>query len=163
MRRGLVLAGIALIATAAALTFGQRDSADFALSVEVQTYDGSPATLAGFTGRPLVVNFWASWCPSCVAELTSAFVPAQNARGDQVDFIGVNLRDEMTSASALVAETGVQFELLVDTTGELYAALGGIAMPFTVLIDADGNVVDRHNGPLSERILLDKIDTHLLP
>ncbi|MCH7844775.1 MAG: TlpA family protein disulfide reductase [Acidobacteria bacterium] len=77
-------------------------------------FDGTEATFADYLGTPLVVNFWASWCPSCVAELSAAIRPAQDRFGDQVGFIGVNLQDDRDRALALIEETGVQFDLVED-------------------------------------------------
>ncbi|HZJ49168.1 MAG TPA: hypothetical protein VFD97_09085, partial [Acidimicrobiia bacterium] len=55
-------------------------------------------------------------------------------------------------------DTGVLFDLAEDTQGDLYVDLGGIGMPFTVFIDASGNIVEKHNGPLNEQQLLDMIE-----
>jgi cytochrome c biogenesis protein CcdA/thiol-disulfide isomerase/thioredoxin len=123
----------------------------------VTTFDGAQVSLADYGGRPTVVNFWASWCPSCVAELSAAIVPAQERFGDRVDFVGVNLQDEQDEALDLVADTGVQFDLVEDVDGELYREFGAIAMPFTAFISADGEVVADHNGALSESALTERI------
>ena len=123
---------------------------------------GTAATLADYAGRPVVVNFWASWCPSCVAEMSAAFVPVQESLGAEVDFLGLNLQDDRTDALRLVDETGVLFDLAEDRRGDLYSALGGLGMPFTVFIDANGTVVHDHNGPVTEGQLADLIAEHLL-
>ena len=125
---------------------------------EFAMFDGSTATLADYEGKPLVVNFWASWCPSCVAEMAAAFKPAQESLGDAVAFLGLNIQDDRADAVRLVEETGVLFDLGDDPLGDLYLEFGGIGMPFTVFINADGQVVEQHNGPLTEAHLLDMID-----
>jgi len=125
-------------------------------------FDGSAASFADYKGTPLVVNFWASWCPSCVAEMSAAFLPAQQRLGDQVAFVGLNIQDERDKAEELAAETGVLFDLAEDADGALYVDLGGLGMPFTVFINADGDVVDEHNGPLTEGQLVEKIEEVLL-
>ncbi len=125
---------------------------------EFQMFDGSSATFAEYGGRPLVVNFWASWCPSCVAEMAAAFKPVQENVGDEVAFLGLNIQDDRDDALRLVEETGVLFDLGDDPLGDLYLEFGGIGMPFTVFIDADGRVVGQHNGPLTETQLLDMIE-----
>ena len=125
-------------------------------SLAFPLFDGSTATFAAYEGTPLVVNFWASWCPSCVAELSAAIRPVQQYAGDYVGFLGVNLQDSRTEALRLIDETGVQFDLAEDD-GALYQELQGIGMPFTVFISAAGEVVDKHNGPLTRGQLEDKI------
>lgn len=131
-------------------------------AIAFELFDGSPATLADYRGRPLVVNFWASWCPSCVAEMSAAFRPVQQSLDDRVTFLGMNLQDDRTKAIRLVEETGVLFDLAEDPRGDLYAALGGLGMPFTVFIDPNGSVVHAHNGPVTEQQLTDLITEHLL-
>ncbi|MEA2057368.1 MAG: DUF3179 domain-containing (seleno)protein, partial [Actinomycetota bacterium] len=125
-------------------------------------FDGTEATFADYRGTPLVVNFWASWCPSCVAELSAAIRPAQERFGAEVGFIGVNLQDDRASAVELIEETGVQFDLVEDPDGTLYTRFDAIGMPFTAFIAADGSIVDTHNGPLTEDQLADKITEFLL-
>jgi thiol-disulfide isomerase/thioredoxin len=125
---------------------------------EFAMFDGSSATFADYRGRPLVVNFWASWCPSCVAEMAAAFKPAQQSLGDEVAFLGLNIQDDRDDALRLVEETGVLFDLGDDPLGDLYLEFGGIGMPFTIFIDAGGFIVEQHNGPLTETQLLDIIE-----
>ncbi len=125
---------------------------------EFGMFDGSSSTFADYGGQPLVVNFWASWCPSCVAEMAAAFRPAQENLGDEIAFLGLNIQDERDDALRLVEETGVLFDLGDDSLGDLYLEFGGIGMPFTIFIDADGFIVERHNGPLTEAQLLDMIE-----
>jgi thiol-disulfide isomerase/thioredoxin len=131
-------------------------------TVTFQTFDGETASLASFAGEPLVVNFWASWCPSCVAEMSAAFRPVQEALGDQVTFIGMNIQDERDLAEELLATTGVQWISAEDPQGELYVELGGLGMPFTIFVGPTGEILDTHNGPLRETQLRDRINELLL-
>jgi len=121
------------------------------------TFSGQAATLASYQGKPIVLNFWASWCPSCVAEMSAAFKPVEEDLGDDITFLGMNIQDDRALAEALLNETGVDWVSAEDPNGDLYVALGGIAMPFTVYITADGRVVEKHNGPLTEDQLRDQI------
>ncbi|MFH1330814.1 MAG: TlpA disulfide reductase family protein [Actinomycetota bacterium] len=163
---------LAAVTAAAAIALGvvtaaggdeRAADAPQAPSVAFERFDGSPATLADYRGMPLVVNFWASWCPSCVAEMSAAFRPVQQSLGDRVEFLGMNLQDDRTSALELVEDTGVLFDLAEDLRGDLYTALGGLGMPFTVFISPDGSIAHTHNGPLTEGQLTGLITEHLLP
>ncbi len=133
---------------------------DPAPSIEFALFDGGTASFADYAGRPLVVNFWASWCPSCVAEMSAAFRPVQESVGEEVTFLGMNIQDQRELALDLLDETGVQWISAEDPNGELYTELGGLGMPFTVLIDPSGGIVDSHNGPLSESQLREKLAEH---
>ena len=165
-RRRLLAVAFALSIVAAACSGGSDDSAapagEPAPTTAFETFEGETVTLASYEGRPVVVNFWASWCPSCVAEMSAAFLPAQELLGADVDFLGVNIQDERQKALELVEETGVLFDLAEDTDGSLYRDLGGLGMPFTVFLSADGQIVDVHNGPLTEGQLVDRITEVLL-
>ncbi len=119
-------------------------------------FDGSPANLSDFEG-PIVLNFWASWCPACIAELPD-FETVSQSVGDGVTFLGMNvLPDDRASAEALIAETGVTYQLAEDDGGALYNQFGGIAMPTTVFIGANGEVLDVHSGTIFEEDLRDRI------
>ncbi|CAN5177966.1 hypothetical protein BH20ACT9_BH20ACT9_04730 [soil metagenome] len=118
--------------------------------VGFERFDGQPARLEDWRGRPLVVNFWASWCPPCVAEMRDAFEPLHDKLGDRVAFLGVNLQDTPTAAREVVERTRVTYELARDPDGALFTAFGGFGMPTTVLVDAEGRVVAQHAGALSD-------------
>jgi len=143
-------------------TATKQQALDPAPATSFALFDGSTATFADYSGRPLVVNFWASWCPSCVAEMSAAFRPVQQQLGDQVAFLGLNMQDERDKAERLVDETGVLFDLGEDPAGDVYLELGGLGMPFTVFIDGDGNIVEKHNGPVTEGQLAEMIEELLL-
>lgn len=174
LRWVLVITGFALVAAACsglsegpdsatpAVAAGGARAGEPAPNTEFSTFDGDLAAFSDYAGQPLVVNWWASWCPSCVAEMSAAFLPAQQELGDRVAFLGLNIQDDRVAAVGLVEETGVLFDLAEDPDGALYLELGGLGMPFTVFITADGRVVEKHNGPLTEQQLLDKIDEVLL-
>lgn len=121
------------------------------------TFAGDTVSLADYVGKPVVLNFWASWCPSCVAEMSAAFRPVQAELGDEITFLGMNIQDDRNLADRLLAETGVEWIAVEDPDGDLYLELGGIAMPFTVYISSEGRVLEKHNGPLTETQLRDQI------
>jgi len=157
----VVIIGVAAAGGPSAETPG-RVAGPVAPDLPFERFDGSTATLADYRGRPVVVNFWASWCPSCVAEMSAAFLPVQQSLGAEVDFLGLNLQDDRRRAIDLAEETGVLFDLAEDLRGDLYSALGGLGMPFTVFVDEFGTVKHQHNGPVTERQLADLITEHLL-
>jgi cytochrome c biogenesis protein CcmG, thiol:disulfide interchange protein DsbE len=126
-----------------------------------ELFDGDVARVADWHGTPVVVNFWASWCPPCVAEMRNALEPMHQQLGDDVVFVGLNLQDTRDRAAAVVEQTGVTYTLGEDPDGELFTAFGGFGMPTTVFIDADGAVVTSHTGAFTFDQLRDLIQTNL--
>ena len=128
-------------------------------NVEMETFSGEQVTLTEFEGTPVVLNFWATWCPFCVAEMPD-FEKVNQAADGQVQFIGVNLQDDGGAAEDLVHETGVTYLLTRDPQGVVYSAFGGVAMPTTVFIGADGIVDEIVTGALTEGQLSNKVVQH---
>lgn len=129
----------------------EQGGAGGVMAVELESFDGQAFTLERYRGRPLVVNFFASWCGPCAREMPD-FARAHRDLGGGVAFLGVNLQDNPQAALALVERSGVDYDLGRDD-GALFSALGGVAMPTTAFITAEGEVVDVHGGELSGRAL----------
>lgn len=126
-----------------------------------ETFAGEQASLADYEGTPLVVNFFASWCVPCVNEMPD-FEQVHQQLGDEVAFVGLAVRESQEDSEGIVEDTGVTYDLGRDPMGDLLTALGGVAMPTTVLVDADGTVTSVSNGELSAAELTEKIQTELL-
>lgn len=106
---------------------------------------------------PSVVNLWATWCVPCRAELPAFDEVAAEVVGS-VRVLGVNVGEERATAEALVAELGLGFEQYLDPDADLSAELGVTTMPTTVFVDAEGDIVEVHAGPLTADELRDRID-----
>lgn len=110
---------------------------------------GAEALVLDEVSGPAIVNVWATWCAPCRAEL-----PALQAVSDSdpavARVIGVNVGDEPAAVEAFLAELGVSFEQYLDPDGELMNSLGIVGLPASVILDADGTVVEVHQGALDE-------------
>jgi len=124
--------------------------------VELVDFNGETLRLSDFEGRPVVLNFWASWCPPCIAEMPD-FERVNQAVGDRVIFIGVNFQDDADQAARLAVETGVTYRLVRDPQGLIFQKFDGLGMPTTVFIDASGSVREVVTGQMSESQLRAKI------
>ncbi|MGH2789239.1 MAG: TlpA family protein disulfide reductase [Actinomycetota bacterium] len=125
--------------------------------VTMEAFDGGQIVVPDdYEGTPLVLNFWASWCPFCIAEMPDFEKVHQDVEGT-VAFLGVNLNDNRNAAEDLAHETHVTYPLAEDPRGVVYEAFGGTGMPTTVFIDADGNVADTISGQIFEGQLREMI------
>jgi cytochrome c biogenesis protein CcmG, thiol:disulfide interchange protein DsbE len=128
--------------------------------VELPGLRGGRLRLADLRGRPVVVNFWASWCPPCVAEMPD-FERVHRRLAGRVAFLGVNQRDQPQAAERLASSTGVTYPLAMDPAGRSFDAFGGLGMPTTVFIRGGGTVAEVFAGQLDERLLGERIRTVL--
>jgi len=104
--------------------------------------------LASFRGRPVVVNFWASWCVPCRKEMP-AFEQVAEELGAKVAFVGVNHQDGRGPANELLDQTGVRYPVAFDPAGKTALAYGLFGMPSTLFVAANGRLVGRHTGQMS--------------
>lgn len=113
-------------------------------------------SLAVAGGRPLVLNFWATWCVPCRKEMP-VLQAVHASLGDRVTFLGMNERDSRRLALKFLDETGVDYASGFDPPGRVGAAYALFGLPTTVFISPDGRIVERHLGQLNERKLRDLI------
>jgi len=99
-------------------------------------------------GTPVVVNFWASWCPPCREE-TPDLVAAHRRWGDRVQFIGVDLSDDRGGAASFIGTYGVAYPSVFDPTNAIAVSYGLFSPPATLFFDANGTLVDTVPGQIS--------------
>ncbi|MEZ5137408.1 MAG: TlpA disulfide reductase family protein [Acidimicrobiales bacterium] len=119
---------------------------DRLLGLRIVTADGEGATLDQLRGEGrTLVNFWQSGCPPCVEEMPLLQQGSEANR--DVTFLGANvLETDPEAAAELLASTGVTYPSFEDPEGNLYAETKVPGLPGTILLDADGNVLDTHIG-----------------
>jgi thiol-disulfide isomerase/thioredoxin len=116
--------------------------------------DDQPIALIKYRNQPLVVNFWARWCPPCRDEIPDFILAQRQFQAQGVQLVGIGIEDEAAPVGEFVREYGITYPVLVakDQGLPLMAALGNTqgALPFTVVIDRQGYVVARKVGRMSK-------------
>ena len=150
------------IATVARETAAAENAADAASETKARgseapdftVYDleGNAHQLSDFRGKPVLLNFWASWCGPCQKEMPD-FQEFYESYGDQVNFVIVNLtdgrRETVETASAFIAEKGYTFPVFYDTGREAAVKYGISSVPVSYFIDAEGYFVAGIRGILN--------------
>jgi thiol-disulfide isomerase/thioredoxin len=152
-----------LSAVAVAGVFGYRHfestSGQTATTLQLSQLDGPGSRrLTDWHETPVVVNFFASWCPSCLTEMP-AFERASHDYAGRVIIVGVDSQDNPTDGLRLARQLGITYPLLADTShADLYSLLKGQGMPVTAFIGRDGAVKRVYSGELDEALLRQLID-----
>jgi peroxiredoxin len=127
---------------------------DFTLS----TLDGRPVSLSDYRGQVVLINFWATWCPSCIAEMPAYEAVYRERPPGEFMVLGVNLQEEEEYVQRFSAGLGLTFPILLDSDGQVtirdYQVVG---MPGSIIIDRQGAIFYRHLGPMSDDLLRRKL------
>lgn len=124
--------------------------------ITVYTLEGDEVKLSDLRGKPVVLNFWATWCPPCKAELPHFEKLSLEYEGE-VEFMMVNLtdgtRDTEDVVRSFIEEEGYTFPVYCDTTMQSYYLYGVQSIPQTFFIGEDGSIENAYTGAMSEEQL----------
>lgn len=123
--------------------------------------DGNEVHLSDFSGKPIVLNFWASWCGPCKMEMPD-FHEAYLNRGDEIQFLMINMtdgsRETVDSASQFIAEQEYTFPIFYDIESDAAVTYGVYSLPTTYFIDADGYAIAQAIGAINAETLQRGVD-----
>ena len=138
-----------------------EESVDCAPDFTVYDAEGNALRLSDLRGRPVVLNFWATWCPPCREELPH-FDAAYAELGGEIVFMMIDLTDgyseTVDGVLAFLEDTGYGFPVYYDKDMDAATAYEISAIPLTVLIDAQGREADRHLGSMTAAQLESLLD-----
>jgi cytochrome c biogenesis protein CcmG/thiol:disulfide interchange protein DsbE len=144
----LLAAWAALLATRGLPAAGPQvgdPAPDFALA----DLDGQPLRLADLGGRPVIVNFWASWCGPCVEEFPVLARALREHREDGLVVVGIVVRDNSEAARGFMTRMDARWPAAMDPGEEVARRFGIYAPPETFFIDAEGTITGRQIGQLT--------------
>lgn len=149
---------------AAATTAGRAPAprAGFAAPpIDLPTMAGEQLALSDLRGQVVVVNFWASWCPPCRAEMPALerTYQAERERGLEILAVNTTYQDQLGAARDFVAEHGLSFPVLLEESGEVAQRYQIRAMPTTFFVDREGVIREVIiGGPMAETTLRSTVD-----
>jgi cytochrome c biogenesis protein CcmG/thiol:disulfide interchange protein DsbE len=151
----LALLGLALLAglPSGSPTRIGAPAPDFSLA----DLDGNPIHLSELRGRPVVVNFWASWCGPCVEEFPLLREAAARHADEGLVVIGIVYQDRSEAARDFMARNGATWQAAMDPGGRVAAAYGILGPPETFFIGRDGTIEGRQFGQLSASSLEEQL------
>ncbi len=109
--------------------------------------DGTSITLSELQGKPVIINFWATWCGPCVKEMP-AFERLKDDFGDKIGIIAVNCGDDAETVKDFVEENGYTFPVVLDEEYSISMLYPTNSIPYTVVLDAEGKVTHISTGAL---------------
>jgi peroxiredoxin len=124
--------------------------------IELVSIGGNTYRLSDYAGQPVVVNFWATWCPPCVAE-----IPEIQAAYSEYDFylMAVNVGEDSGTTLQFAREMNMTFPVLLDTYGRVSNAYDVSSIPITFFIDAEGVIRQIERGSMSADVLYTDLQT----
>ena len=140
-----------------------EDKSNYTKAYDFTVYDenNNAYKLSDFEGKPVVLNFWASWCGPCKSEMPD-FEAAYQTYGDKIQFLMVNMTDgyqeTVSNAKDFIEEKGYTFPVFFDSDLEAAKAYSVYSIPITYFIDKDGYIIAQGRGTMSEENLQIGID-----
>ncbi len=123
---------------------------------ELTTFAGHAVNLKSFAGKPLVVNFWASWCVPCRKEMPALDRTARGFAG-KVGFVGIATQDIESDAKNFAGQLGISYPLAMDPNDTVGTAFNVYGLPSTFFIDSQSRIVDAVYGELDQTKLTAKL------
>lgn len=149
----LIVGGIVVIGAAVAYYFFTRPTPGAETfreeyNLTLRSYDGAEVPLSEFKRSIIVAHTWASWCPYCGDELKN-LVELKKEFGDAITILAVNRAESLEEARAFTDPLGLSgLEILLDPDDAFFRSIGGYAMPETVFIDSNSEIIFHQRGPM---------------
>ncbi|MFK8793743.1 peroxiredoxin family protein [Planococcus plakortidis] len=134
---------------------------ELAPDFELTTLEGEEMRLSDYRGQAVILNFWATWCPPCRAEMPHMQTFYEKQQGNDVEVLAVNLTTEdrgMAEIEKFVEEFDLEFPIPMDIDGDIGALYQAFSIPTSYIIDREGRVLHKIVGPMDEEMMNEFID-----
>jgi len=142
----MLLLASALLVTAYASHPGEVKIGGFLREATLQGINSKSNRFSDFKGKPLIINFWASWCGPCKDEMASLEQLARRYDGNEFNLIGISIDDDGNAAAAFIKQFDITFKNFLDSNVFLENMLGANTIPMTILVDSHGRVLLKARG-----------------
>ncbi|HEY7124750.1 MAG TPA: TlpA disulfide reductase family protein [Ktedonobacterales bacterium] len=119
-------------------------------NVTLRDLTNTPVTLSSFHGKRVLLNFWYVACPDCRGEMPTLEQFYQQARGQNIIILGLNILDDPNTASLFLQNLGINYPVVLDQQHRLFDSLHLTSTPSSILIDSQGSIQGSVSGPLSQ-------------
>jgi len=119
--------------------------------------DGKPYSLSDYKGRPLVINFWGSFCPPCVKEMPEFERQYEKWKGSGLEILAINLSEDDLTVNSFVARFPLSYPILRDRNREVERAYGLRSYPTTFFVRPDGTIEEIFVGGMTEKDIDDRV------
>nr|WP_239587423.1 redoxin domain-containing protein [Bacillus pakistanensis] len=137
------------------------DEGSMAPDFTLTTLDGQTVSLSDYKGKKVIINFWATWCPPCRAEMPHMQNFYEEAsEKENVEILAVNVTDLDKGEKAInqfVSEYKLTFPILLDKEGNVSGRYQAVAFPTSYIIDTQGKISKKIIGPMNEEMMVDLV------
>ncbi|GFP30602.1 peroxiredoxin family protein [Candidatus Hakubella thermalkaliphila] len=127
----------------------------------LNSLDGREVSLSDFRGKVVVLNFWATWCGTCRAEMPNLERAYQAYKDKNVELVGISMDTDTQLVESFVKEVGVTYTILLDPSHRVASDYAIWALPSTYIVDEKGMIVGSEIGQLAESMLKNMLDQAL--
>lgn len=132
------------------------DQGAMAPDFELTTLDGKKAKLSDYRGQTVILNFWATWCPPCKAEMPHMENFYKKTKEKNITIVSVNLTNMekgMDAVQSFAKDYGLSFNILLDENGSAGKTYQAFTIPTSYIIDKEGKIANKVIGPMDEEMM----------
>lgn len=149
-----IVAGVLLLVAVTLVACGGGDSSglagvnrgNLASDFRLEALDGTEVSLGDYRGSVVLINFWATWCPPCRAEIPDIEQAYQTRQDDGFVVLGISVEQSRASVAPFVEAVGMTYPVLLDEMSQVYKMYRVPGLPMSILLDRDGVIQVRHIG-----------------